>query len=134
MDFVIDGNAYLNVAISVTKSIAYRDKSIGSKYYVNDIFNDGKSILKEEVKIQFRNFCLNYMNSLIAPVGNKLNRVHLVFDSRSWRKNYIRKFFNDSNFETSVAPAAFKYKGNRKKDLSNFKRQRVMTLGIWKYC
>lgn len=116
MDFVIDGNAYLNVAISVAKSIAYRDKSIGSKYYVNDIFNDGKSILKEEVKIQFRNFCLNYMNSLIAPVGNKLNRVHLVFDSRSWRKNYIRKFFNDSNFETSVAPAAFKYKGNRKKD------------------
>ena len=116
MDFIIDGNAYLNVAISVTKNIAYKDKTIGAKYYVNDIFNEGKSILKEEVKIQFRNFCLNYLNSLIAPVGNSLSRVHLVFDSKSWRKNYIRDFFQESNFETSVAPAEFTYKGNRKKD------------------
>ena len=116
MDFVIDGNAYLNVAISVSRSIAYKDKSIGAKYYVNDIFNDGKSILKEEVRIQFRNFCLTYLNSLIAPIGNKLNRVHLAFDSKSWRKGYISEFFNESNFETNVAPTEFKYKGNRKKD------------------
>jgi len=116
MDFIIDGNAYLNVAISVTKNIAYRDKTIGAKYYVNDIFNEGKSILKQEVKIQFRNFCLNYLNSLIAPVGNNLSRVHLVFDSKSWRKDYTQEFFQESNFETSVAPSEFKYKGNRKKD------------------
>lgn len=116
MDFIIDGNAYLNVAISVTKNIAYRDKTIGAKYYVNDIFNEGKSILKEEVKIQFRNFCLNYLSSLIAPVGNHLSRVHLVFDSKSWRKGYIREFFQESNFETNVAPSEFTYKGNRKKD------------------
>ena len=98
------------------QSIVYRDKSIGAKYYVNDIFNDDASILKEEVKIQFRNFCLNYLNSLIAPVGKRLNRVHLVFDSRSWRKSYTREFFEKSNFETNVAPTEFKYKGNRKKD------------------
>lgn len=116
MEFLIDGNAYLNVAISVTKSIVYRDKSIGAKYYVNDIFNDDASILKEEVKIQFRNFCLNYFNSLIAPVGKRLSRVHLVFDSRSWRNLYTREFFEKSNFETDVAPTEFKYKGNRKKD------------------
>lgn len=115
MDFIIDGNAYINVAISVTKSICYRDKSIGAKYYVNDIFNEGKYILKEQVKIEFKKFCLNYLTSLIAPVG-KIDRVHLVFDSKSWRKEYIKKFFEEENFKTKEAPEEFKYKGNRKKD------------------
>jgi hypothetical protein len=116
MDFVIDGNAYINVAISVTKSICYRDKSIGAKYYVNDIFNEGKSMLKEQVKIEFKNFCLNYLTSLIAPVASKIDRVHLVFDSKSWRKEYIRNFFQEEGFKTKDGPEAFEYKGNRKKD------------------
>ena len=111
MDFIIDGNAYLNVAINVSKNIAYRDKSIGSKYYVNDIFNDGKFILKEQIKIQFRNFCLNYLNSLIAPISN-IDRVHLVFDSKSWRKEYVSNFFSDSDSNIE----SFEYKGTRKKD------------------
>jgi hypothetical protein len=115
MDFIIDGNAYLNVAISVSRNIAYRDKAIGSKFYVNDIFNDGKFILKEQVKIQFRNFCLNYLNSLIAPISN-VNRVHLVFDSRSWRKDYINNFFKNSEFTSKSAPEEFSYKGNRKRN------------------
>lgn len=110
MNFVIDGNAYLNVAISVTRSIVYRDKSIGAKYYVNDIFNEDKFLLKEQVKIQFRNFCLSYLNSLIAPLTS-VKRVHLVFDSKSWRKQYVSEFFDDTSFEDE-----FKYKGNRKKD------------------
>lgn len=115
MDFIIDGNAYLNVAINVSKNIAYRDKSIGTKYYVNDIFNDNKFILKEQVKIQFRNFCLNYLNSLIAPIAN-INRVHLVFDSKSWRKTYVSDFFKDSVNDDSSNIELFEYKGNRKKD------------------
>jgi hypothetical protein len=116
MDFIVDGNAYLNIAISVTRSMAYKDKSIGSKYYVNDIFNEGEFILKDQVRIHFRNFCLNYFNSLVAPIGKKLDRVHLVFDSKSWRREYIRKFFNSDSFSTDVAPTEFTYKGNRKKD------------------
>ena len=116
MDFIIDGNAYLNVAINVTKTICFKDKSIGAKYYVNDIFNEGKSILKQQVKTEFRNFCINYLNSLIAPVSNKIHRVHLVFDSSSWRKEYVDQFFDSSNFTTDSAPEKFKYKGNRKKD------------------
>jgi 5'-3' exonuclease len=118
MDFVIDGNAYLNVAVSVSRNIAFRDKRIGSKYYVNDILNDGEYILKEQVKLEFRNFCLNYFYSLIAPVGKKIGRVHLVFDSRSWRKDYIQKFFeSDTNFgDSKSAPDEFVYKGTRKKD------------------
>jgi len=118
MDFVVDGNAYLNVAVSVARNIAFRDKSIGSKYYVNDILNDGEFILKEQVKIQFRNFCLNYFYSLIAPIGKKISRVHLVFDSKSWRKDYIQKFFarEESFSDSLVTPDAFVYKGNRKRD------------------
>jgi len=112
MVYLIDGNAYINVAINVTKRILYRDKSIGKEYYSQDIFNEGSFILKETTKIKFRDFCLNYLVSMIAPVGNISNEVHIVFDSKSWRKEYIKNFFDDKpdlNFK-------FKYKGTRKKD------------------
>jgi hypothetical protein len=117
MDFVIDGNAYLNVAISVSRNIAFRDKTIGADYFVEDVLNEGEFILKDQVKVQFRNFCLNYFYSLIAPVGKRIGRVHLAFDSRSWRKDFIQKFFDSgSSGESSASPDEFIYKGNRKKD------------------
>lgn len=116
MDFIIDGNAYLNVAVNVTKTIMFNDKSIGNEYYVNDIFNEGKFILKESVKIQFRNFCLTYLYSIIAPVGKSIDSVHFVFDSKSWRKDFIKEVFEKDAFETDAAPNEFTYKGNRKGD------------------
>jgi 5'-3' exonuclease len=116
MDFIIDGNAYLNVAISVTRSMVFRDKRFGNKYWVNDILNDGGKILKEEIKVKFKDFCLNYLSSLIAPIGNRLDRVHLVFDSKSWRKEYVQSYFIENSFSTTSSPVEFKYKGNRKKD------------------
>lgn len=116
MDLIIDGNAFINVAISVTKSVTLKDKRVGEVYYVNDLFNEDNFILKEHVKISFRNFCFTYFNSLIAPIGNSLNRVHFAFDSKSWRKEYISSFFENSDFKTSSAPTEFKYKGNRKYD------------------
>ncbi len=42
--------------------------------------------------------------------------MHLVFDSKSWRKEYIKKFFEEDGFKTQVGPDQFEYKGNRKKD------------------
>ena len=116
MDFIIDGNAYLNVAISVTRSMVFRDKRFGNKYWVNDILNDGGKILKEEINVKFKDFCLNYLSSLIAPIGNRLDRVHLVFDSKSWRKEYVQSYFIENSFSTTSSPVEFKYKGNRKKD------------------
>ncbi len=117
MDFVIDGNAYLNVAISVSRNIAFRDKTIGAQYYVEDVLNDGEFIIKDQVKLQFRNFCLNYFYSLIAPAGKRIGRVHLAFDSRSWRKDFIQKYFDSgSSGDSSASPDEFVYKGNRKKD------------------
>jgi 5'-3' exonuclease len=116
MDLIIDGNAFINVAISVTKTQALRDKRTGETYYVNDLFNDGGFILKEHVKLTFRNFCFTYLNSLIAPIGPTLDRVHFVFDSKSWRKEYTSSFFERSDFKTTSAPTEFKYKGNRKYD------------------
>ena len=116
MDLIIDGNAFINVAISVTKSQSMNDKRTGDNYYVNDLFNDGNFLLKEHVRVTFRNFCFTYLNSLIAPIGSSLNSVHFVFDSKSWRKEYISSFFEKSSFKTSSAPTEFKYKGNRKYD------------------
>ena len=115
MDLIIDGNAFINVAISVTKAVTSKDKRIGDTYFVNDLFNDGV-MLKEGVKHSFRGFCFTYLNSLIAPIGPSLDRVHCVFDSKSWRKEYIASFFKHSDFKTSSAPTEFTYKGNRRYD------------------
>lgn len=116
MDLIIDGNAFINVAISVAKSQSSKDKRTGDAYYVNDLFNDGGFILKEHVKISFRNFCFTYLNSLITPISSHPQRVHIVFDSASWRKEYTNEFFTNSDFKTTSAPTEFKYKGNRKYD------------------
>jgi 5'-3' exonuclease len=116
MDLIIDGNAFINVAISVTKSLSTKDKRTGDAYYVNDLFNDGEFILKEHVKITFRNFCFTYLNSLISPISSHPEKVHIVFDSSSWRKEYTSDFFKNSDFKTTSAPVEFKYKGNRKYD------------------
>jgi 5'-3' exonuclease len=116
MDLIIDGNAFINVAISVTKSLSSRDKRTGDAYYVNDLFNDNGVILKEHIKIQFRDFCFTYLNSLITPISSHPKRIHIVFDSLSWRKEYTNQFFKNADFKTSSAPSEFKYKGNRKYD------------------
>jgi len=116
MDLIIDGNAFINVAISVTKSLSAKDKRTGDAYYVNDLFNDDGFMLKEHVRVTFRNFCFTYLNSLITPISSHPERVHIVFDSTSWRKEYTNEFFKNSDFKTSSAPTEFKYKGNRKYD------------------
>jgi 5'-3' exonuclease len=116
MDLIIDGNAFINVAISVTKSLSAKDKRTGDAYYVNDLFNDDGFMLKEHVKVTFRNFCFTYLNSLITPISSHPEKVHIVFDSTSWRKEYTNEFFKNSDFKTSSAPTEFKYKGNRKYD------------------
>lgn len=116
MDLIIDGNAFINVAISVARSQSNSDKRTGNAYYVNDLFNEGGFILKDHVKVAFRNFCFTYLNSLIAPLGPSLGQVHLVFDSKSWRKEYVSNFFETSVFKTESAPTQFKYKGNRRRD------------------
>lgn len=115
MDLIIDGNAFINVAISVSKSVVGKDKRFGETYYVNDLFTNGFR-LKEEIRISFRNFCFTYLNSLIAPIGSSLDRVHLVFDSKSWRKEYLVTFFEELE-KTDVSDLEeFSYKGTRKYD------------------
>lgn len=115
MHLVIDGNAFINVAISVTKSVTSRDKSIGEVYYVEDLFNDSFR-LKDAVRISYRNFCFTYLNSLIASMSSTPSKIHIVFDSNSWRKDYTNDFFKDSDFKSSAAPQEFKYKGTRRYD------------------
>lgn len=116
MDLIIDGNAFINVAISVTKAQTSRDKRSLDAYWVNDLFNDGGFILKDNVRIAFRNFCFTYLNSLIAPIASNPEKVHIVFDSKSWRKEFTENFFKIGDFSTTSAPTEFKYKGTRKYD------------------
>jgi 5'-3' exonuclease len=116
MDLIIDGNAFINVAISVTKAQTSRDKRSMDAYWVNDLFNDGGFILKDNVRTAFRNFCFTYLNSLIAPIASNPEKVHIVFDSKSWRKEWTENFFKIGAFSTTSAPIEFKYKGNRKYD------------------
>tara|TARA_Y100000389_G_scaffold177628_1_gene190063 strand:- start:1171 stop:2322 length:1152 start_codon:yes stop_codon:yes gene_type:complete len=116
MDFIIDGNAFLHVAIGVSKSMVFKDRSLGNTYYVEDLFNEGKFILKDPVRIQFRDFCITYLNSMLWPISNRIDNVHMVFDTRSWRKDYINQFFEEQPFSSSLAPDDYTYKGNRTKD------------------
>jgi 5'-3' exonuclease len=96
--------------------LSAKDKRTGDAYYVNDLFNDDGFMLKDHVRVTFRNFCFTYLNSLITPISSHPERVHIVFDSTSWRKEYTNEFFKNSDFKTSSAPTEFKYKGNRKYD------------------
>jgi hypothetical protein len=68
MDLIIDGNAFINVAISVTKSLSAKDKRTGDAYYVNDLFNDGGFMLKDHVRVTFRNFCFTYLNTVKSKI------------------------------------------------------------------
>ena len=54
MNLIIDGNAFLNVAVSIVKNILANDKRIGEKYYVADLLNDDKFILKQGSKESFK--------------------------------------------------------------------------------
>ena len=113
MRLIIDGNAFINVAISVTKNVTSRDQRVGDTYYVNDLFSESGFILKEAVRVSFRNFCFTYLNSLISPLGSSLSSIHIVFDSKSWRKEYISTFFKDAEM-ASPTLSEFTYKGTRK--------------------
>lgn len=115
MIYLIDGNAYINVAVNVVKSILFKDKSVRDEYYMKDIFNEDRYILKETSRIQFRDFCLNYLTSLISPVHNEVDEVHIVFDSKSWRKEYVKEFFQQP--DSTNPDLEFEYKSGRKHDM-----------------
>ena len=110
MNLVIDGNAFLNVASSIVKNILLQDKRVGEKYYVSDLTDDDKFILKQAAKDSFQRFSLNYLGSILAPFKDNISSVFFVFDSKSWRRQFIREHFE------SHGEGDFSYKGNRKYD------------------
>lgn len=124
MNLVIDGNAFLSVSASIVKMILREDSRVGPMYWVRDLLSDGEFILKEQAKREFSSFTLKYLNS-ITSLFSGLGSVQMVFDSASWRKNYIRDSFSTS------AEDAFVYKGQRKYDeyqhlFYNFFQQEVI--------
>ena len=67
MNIVIDGNAFLNVSASIVKNMLHNDKRIGEKYFVNDLLDDSKFMLKQQAAVTFRNFVINYFSSIVSP-------------------------------------------------------------------
>jgi len=110
MNIIIDGNAFLNVSTSIVKNILSNDKSVGERYYVNDLLSDDKFMLKQASKDQFRRFSLNYLGSIFAPFKENISSVFIVFDSRSWRKQFIKDHVDEHG------EGDFAYKGSRKYD------------------
>lgn len=110
MNLVIDGNAFLNVAISIVKNILKEDPRVGEIYYVPDLMEEDTFMLKTVSKEKFRSFSVNYFGSILASIKEDLSSVFFVFDSKSWRKKFIKDHFDlhkDSDFN---------YKGQRKYD------------------
>lgn len=110
MNIVIDGNAFLNVATSIVKNILANDKRVGDKYYVSDLMADDEFMLKQASKDAFRSFSLNYLGSIFAPFKENISSVFFVFDSKSWRKKFIKDHFQQHG------EGDFNYKGQRKYD------------------
>ncbi len=75
MNIVIDGNAFLNVAVSIVKNILSTNKSIGEKYYVSDLWSTDKFMLKQASKDAFKSFSLNYLGSIFAPFKENISSV-----------------------------------------------------------
>ena len=119
MEFVVDGNAYLNIGMSVVKNAVRQDRSYGGQFHYISILDD-KPRLKSAIAEHFRKFCFTYFSSLITPLGTELGGVHFVMDSRSWRKDFVTEYFEDSSFKSDSAPSSFTYKGNRDKDEYEF--------------
>ena len=110
MNIIIDGNAFLNVSASIVKNILSKDKRVGDKYYVSDLLNDDKFLLKQVSKDTFRKFSINYLGSILAPFKENISSVFFVFDSKSWRKKYIRDHVE------AHGDGDFSYKGQRQYD------------------
>ena len=107
MDLLVDGNAILNVVTNVVVYTLRNDSNFDLSY----IMTGDKMILKDSSKRYFRNFILKYLTSVITPLRHVLKNVYLTFDSTSWRKYYVNKYF-----ERHVEIPGFTYKGHRKTD------------------
>lgn len=111
MNIVIDGNAFLNVATSIVKNILAKDPNLGERYYViKDLLSNNDFMLKQAAKDQFAKFAFNYLGSIFAPFKDNISSVFIVFDSRSWRKQFIKDHAEEHG------EGDFIYKGGRKYD------------------
>jgi hypothetical protein len=119
MNLIIDGHAFLNVSINVTKSAVERDLRVGKQYWIHNLLED-RDTLKEHAKVYFKNFIFTYLGSLINTIGSPLEGVHFVLDSKSWRRQYIIDYFKNNEFKTDSAPLDFKYKDNRNHENNHY--------------
>lgn len=107
MDLLIDGNALLNVTTNV---VIYSIRN-NSNFDMSYITAGDRMILKDSSKQFFKNFILKYLTSIITPLRQVLDNVYFAFDSVSWRKFYVEKYF-----QRHEEVPGFKYKGHRKTD------------------
>ena len=104
MNLIIDGNALLNVTANVAMYVIKKNNNFDDPY----VTVDGKTFLKESSQLYFKKFTLNYILGLIIPLKVNLKGIYFVFDSVSWRKIYIEKYFKRKPEKES-----FGYKSHR---------------------
>jgi 5'-3' exonuclease len=106
MNLIVDGNSMMNVTANVVTYTMRSTKNMDTPY----ITVGDRKILKDSSKRYFRSFILKYMMGVFAPIRSSVEKVYIVFDSVSWRKFFVDKYFernpNDLN--------SFVYKGQRK--------------------
>lgn len=106
MELIFDGNALLHVitnqAISIFKQ-NYSDE-------MDSADTEGEE-LSFFLKKEYSRILFTFINSYIFPFKDQVSHVHIVLDNKSWRKEYVNKFF-----EKNPTHNSFVYKGTRKKD------------------
>lgn len=107
MNILIDGHAFLNVSTSIVKNMLLNDRSVGEKYYVHSLMSDNSFELKQASKDAFKRFSLNYLGSIFAPFKENISSVFIVFDSKSWRRQFIKDHFDEHG------EGDFEYKAKR---------------------
>jgi 5'-3' exonuclease len=90
MNLIIDGNAFLNVVLNVTRASVRNDLRVGNVYWVSNLIED-RFELKSQVKDSFKNIIFTYLNSIVNMFPNNLE-IHWVFDSKNWRYTYLEEF------------------------------------------
>lgn len=120
MNFVIDGNALLNV---ITSALIYNaSQEIGDIYELDE--NDNK-VISDTIKVKFDSFVKNFTKNIIYPFKNHIDRLFLTYDMPNWRKLYVNWYFEKTE-NSDQQP--FVYKEKKHNDKQKLHRQQVRDL------
>jgi 5'-3' exonuclease len=114
MILVIDGNAFMQVAVSVMT--LEMNKSPYPMFK-----GDGKT-MTDDAMFEMRKFVDTYLFNIVSPFKKNIDTLYMVFDSHSWRKMYVNQYFEK---EENKDMTSFVYKGHREATEEDRKRKAI---------